>query len=130
MAPADLDQVAAIQQASPEAARWNPAEYLNYRSLVAECDGEIAGFAVVRDVAPGEMELLTLAVLPSLRRKGLARTLLRALPAGSDIYLEVRASNRIAQELYLSTGFRLIGRRPAYYEGPTEDAIVMLRQKC
>lgn len=130
MTAEDLVRVAIIQQASPEAASWEPAEYLKYRCVVAECGGEVAGFAVVHEVAPGEIELLNLAVLPSLRRQGVGRALIGAFPAGSDIYLEVRESNRIAQELYLSTGFRLIGRRPGYYEGPTEDAIVMLRQKC
>jgi len=131
MTPEDLDRVALIQQACPEAARWDPPDYLKYRGLVAELGGEIAGFAVVRDIVPGEIELLNLAVLPALRRRGVGGRLLSVLAAeGNDIYLEVRESNHIAQELYLSAGFRLIGRRPGYYESPPEDAIVMLRQKC
>jgi ribosomal-protein-alanine N-acetyltransferase len=43
------------------------------------------------------------------------------------VFLEVRPSNPVAQNLYRSIGFTEIGRRPRYYparEG-REDAIVM-----
>jgi len=41
------------------------------------------------------------------------------------IFLEVRESNLIAQNLYSSMGFMEAGRRPMYYSDTKEDAIVM-----
>jgi ribosomal-protein-alanine N-acetyltransferase len=41
------------------------------------------------------------------------------------VTLEVRASNKIAQELYKKFGFREVGRRLKYYSSDGEDAIIM-----
>jgi ribosomal-protein-alanine N-acetyltransferase len=43
------------------------------------------------------------------------------------VFLEVRASNAVARRLYRSRGFQPVGRRPAYYRQPTEDALVLAR---
>jgi ribosomal-protein-alanine N-acetyltransferase len=40
-------------------------------------------------------------------------------------FLEVRESNRPAQELYSRFGFQAVGKRPKYYRRPMESAIVM-----
>lgn len=40
-------------------------------------------------------------------------------------YLEVRASNAAAQELYRQLGFEVIGVRESYYQLPPEDALIM-----
>src|SRR5205814_1899853 len=48
---ADLEAVAAIQSASPEAAQWNVADYLNHEILVAISENSVAGFIVSRHVA-------------------------------------------------------------------------------
>ena len=63
----DLPAIAAIQQASPEAAQWSPEDYLGYDCLVAICNGAIAGFLVTRTLVPGEQEILNLAVAPGWR---------------------------------------------------------------
>jgi ribosomal protein S18 acetylase RimI-like enzyme len=60
----DLEGVEAIQSASPEAAHWKAADYLQYEFTVAICGGTVAGFLVWRRVAEGEAELLNLAVAP------------------------------------------------------------------
>lgn len=131
MTSGDLEAVALIQGSCPEAAQWDPAGYLHHESWVAEIGVAAAGFLVLRQTAPGEAELLNLAVSPDARRRGVARALLSRLPAGPvSIFLEVRESNVIAQRLYESAGFRVISRRPEYYQAPSEAAIVMLRQKC
>jgi len=78
-----------------------------------------------------EVRLMNLAVLSSVRRQGLARTLvIRALQTGVDqgavrAVLEVRASNMAAQSLYQGFGFRRIATRPSYYTNPNEDAVLM-----
>jgi ribosomal-protein-alanine N-acetyltransferase len=85
-------------------------------------------YALYRAVAD-EAELLRLAVLPEVRRQGHARTLLaegRRQLAGygcHTCFLEVRADNLPAIDLYESTGFHRIGRRPHYY-GPGGDALL------
>lgn len=128
----DLPAVAAIQQASPEAAQWDPADYLAYHCTVAICNNTIAGFLVTRTIAPGEMEILNIAVAPEFRRQGIARHLIShdtVLVAGT-VYLEVRASNQVARNLYKSIGFQEVASRPGYYSDPPETAIVMKFHSC
>jgi [ribosomal protein S18]-alanine N-acetyltransferase len=78
-----------------------------------------------------EVRLMNLAVLSSMRRQGLARTLVvHALQTGVDqgavrAVLEVRASNVAAQSLYKGLGFRQVSTRPSYYTNPSEDAVLM-----
>jgi len=123
----DLAAIAAIQAASPEAAQWDPAAYLGHDCLVGEINDRVVGFLVTRRVAPGESEILNLAVEPSGRRSGVARELLRDALARvqSAWFLEVRASNQAAIRLYERAGFARAGRRSGYYREPAEEAIVM-----
>lgn len=94
-----------------------------------------AGFALARGAAD-EAELLTLAVLPAWRRRGLGRALVEAALAwaaargATALFLEVGAGNAAALALYGGAGFATVGRRPAYYRRPSqasEDALVMRR---
>ena len=43
------------------------------------------------------------------------------------IFLEVRASNQVAQALYRKFGFESLGIRKNYYHEPQEDAVIMRR---
>src|ERR1043166_1063311 len=92
--PADLGEVAAIQEASPEAAQWPASDYFAYEFRVAVEYGRVVGFIVWRSVAADECELLNLAVGPEWRRNGIAKELLAALFASCrhTIFLEVRES--------------------------------------
>jgi ribosomal-protein-alanine N-acetyltransferase len=132
--PQDLAAVAAIQESSPEAAHWNPADYLQYDFRVCVHLGHVAGFLVARHVVPdeSEVELLNLAVAPEFRGKGLGRALLGDLLAtgGATVFLEVRESNQAARNLYKSTGFKEVNIRPQYYPDPPEAAIVMKFHSC
>ena len=130
--PADLPSVAAIQSASPGAAHWEVAEYLDHEFLIATVGNSIAGFLVSRTVAPSEREILNLAVAPEFRRRGVARSLFRAAIQGFHglIFLEVRESNQVAQQFYNSLNFMPITRREAYYDHPLEAAIVMKFHSC
>jgi len=128
----DLAAIAAIQAASPEAAQWQPADYLAQLLLVATSDAGTIGFVVARPVADGEFEILNLAVAPEFRRHGIARQLLDALLREycGSFYLEVRESNNVAQICYKSLGFQPVARRPGYYATPSEAAIVMKFHSC
>ena len=125
---ADLAAISEIQAASPEAARWDSADYLKHLCLVADMEGVAAGFFVGRQTAPGEHEILNLAVDPEHRRKGIARALLKsAMGAQQTWFLEVRESNRAAIACYKAAGLEVFGRREKYYGDPPEAAIVMRR---
>ncbi|HLY16056.1 MAG TPA: GNAT family N-acetyltransferase [Bryobacteraceae bacterium] len=123
----DLQALGRIQAASPEAAQWDVTGYLEYDCVVAVCGESIAGFAVARQVAQGESELLNLAVDPAFRRQGVARRLVGELRHGhpGTLWLEVRETNLNARNLYKSLGFIEAGSRPSYYSDSGEGAIVM-----
>lgn len=93
--------------------------------LLAEDDG----FLLAR-VAGGEAEVITLAVRPAARRRGLAaRLLARALRAcagagAAAMFLEVDTANAPALALYARAGFARVGTRRGYY-GPGRDAAVL-----
>jgi ribosomal-protein-alanine acetyltransferase len=127
---ADLEAIAAIEAGSPEAARWSPEHYLQYRCTVAESNGKAAGFLVTRQTAPGESEILNLVVAKHCRRQGVAgRLLAEALKsAPGEWFLEVRKSNIAAILLYERMGFTMVSERPEYYHQPIESAIVMKRR--
>ncbi len=135
MRPADLPDVMRIERQS----FGMPWQESTFRALMrrpsaslitAELDGAPVGFAVTW-FAADEAELGDLAVDPDRRGEGIGRALLtrsieEAKSRGSRaLYLEVRESNRIARALYESAGFEVVGRRPAYYSEPREDACVM-----
>jgi ribosomal-protein-alanine N-acetyltransferase len=86
------------------------------------------GFVAAR-VASDEAEILTLAVAPGARGKGLGRALLNAAIAEAQrrgakaIFLEVGRDNPAALALYAALRFANVGSRKGYYEG--RDASVL-----
>ena len=125
----DRAAIAAIQTVSPEASSWDP---FDYEVTVADLDGQVAGFLVSRRTAPDEIEILNLAVAPPMRRKGVARALVRGVleTLEGEAFLEVRESNANARKFYESIGFMAFARRPEYYSDPPETAIVMKLRSC
>ncbi len=91
-----------------------------------------AGGLLLGRVAADQAELLTFAVTPESRRRGIGRALLAAALAGAAargarvMFLEVSAANPAGLALYEAAGFRRLGRRRRYYEDGT-DAIVLKR---
>ncbi|MGC3872678.1 ribosomal protein S18-alanine N-acetyltransferase [Halomonas sp. GXIMD04776] len=86
---------------------------------------------------PFDAELQAIAVIPEVRRRGIAQALLERLVAEANCWnnerllLEVRASNQAAYKLYEKQGFKLDGRRRGYYrdlDGRWEDALLMSRR--
>jgi tRNA threonylcarbamoyladenosine biosynthesis protein TsaB len=118
---------------------WPPEDFARLMampgaiSVIAAVQDEPAGFALFRKAAD-EAEIITIATLPKARRRGVAKSLIdhhsRSLAAEgiASIFIEVAQSNEAAQALYRSCGFKIAGRRKAYYECPgggREDAIIM-----
>jgi ribosomal-protein-alanine N-acetyltransferase len=102
---------------------------------VVTADRPPIGFALGR-VNADEAELLTLAVDPSWRRRGLAWSLVETVGAhalahgATRLFLEVAEDNDAARALYAAGGFVAVGRRRGYYarrERPAMDALTMRR---
>ena len=108
---------------SHTASQWDPESYFDFEVAVAECQDQVCGFIVTRDLA-GEVEVLNLATAPENRRQGVATTLIDSIDS-EDIFLEVRESNVVARKLYEKLGFIVVGTRPEYYDDPVETAVVM-----
>ena len=84
-----------------------------------------------------EVHLLNITVCPEYQRQGLGRMMLQHLTDWSrergvhNLWLEVRASNLRAIEVYQAHGFTQEGLRKDYYPlqlGQREDAVVMSLQ--
>ncbi len=79
----------------------------------------------------GSADIQTIAVAPESRRSGLGRLIVRTLVneamkrGATEVFLEVRADNPAAENLYLSLGFEKIAVRTRYYQPDNVDAIVM-----
>ncbi len=95
------------------------------------------GFVLARRAAD-EAEILTLAVAPEHRRRGVGRALMRAAQealaerGARRLFLEVGEDNEAAVALYAGLGFTVAGRRPGYYQQPGRgagggDALLMVR---
>lgn len=93
-------------------------------------DSKVLGFAGSWLIA-SEGQITNVAVHPNSRGKGIGKYLMKKLifalknKGCTDITLEVRKSNIIAQNLYKSLGFKDEGIRKNFYEDNKEDAIIM-----
>jgi ribosomal-protein-alanine N-acetyltransferase len=97
--------------------------------------GHLVGFAASR-IAADEAEILSIAVSPNHRGRGLSRDLLLthlghlAGRGVSTVFLEVEENNQPARRLYDRTGFTVAGRRERYYKeanGVELNALIMRR---
>ncbi len=132
----DIQQVLEIERRSfptPWSERSFMAELLdNDRAyyLVARSEAVVVGYCGVWYLA-GEGHITNLAIHPHYRRHGLGWKLLAAIAAlieekgGNKLTLEVRMSNKGAQQLYREFGFTTAGVRPGYYQVEKEDALIM-----
>jgi [ribosomal protein S18]-alanine N-acetyltransferase len=136
--PEDAAALEAIAKLSPETAQWSLDTYARLcdqgqQAWVAESGGVLCGFLVGR-MAADEAEILNVAVDPAKRRSGIASALLNAALAdfrhagALTVFLEVRESNHAAIRFYENRGFAKTGRRPGYYQRPTEEAVLMMRE--
>ncbi len=99
------------------------------RYVVAECDGEILGYAGLWNIC-GSADIMNVGVLKECRRQGVGAALLEHLEEYCtneeifEINLEVRESNIPARSLYRKMGYEEISIRKGYYDGK-EDAVIM-----
>ena len=135
---ADLDQVLQIER-SAYGLPWTRGNFVD--SLAAGYLAEALTLEPARLIGyyialagVGEMHLLNLTVAPAQQRRRRARALLDALQQHCGerqlpkLWLEVRAGNARARQVYAARGFAEVGLRRGYYpahKGQREDAIVM-----
>jgi len=111
--------------------------------IVAEENGEITGYIMCRiEVGLSNMGLgglvrkghvVSIAVMPKSRRKGIATALIKAAITGmayykaKQIFLEVRVTNQAGIELYKKLGLE-VSRTISGYYSDGEDAYVMTKR--
>ncbi len=100
--------------------------------LFARAGALPAGFALALDLK-GECEILSLGVVPEMRRRGIGRALLAGICGEACrrgalfVILEGAADNMAAQALYTKFGFTTVSCRRKYYRrgGSFVDALVL-----
>ena len=94
--------------------------------------GLLVGYAISA-IQEESCHLLDLGVSPEWRRSGVGSELVAealadaATLGATEVFLEVRESNRAAQALYAGFGFAPGGRRNRYYPDTGEDALILTR---
>jgi ribosomal-protein-alanine N-acetyltransferase len=142
MIPLDIPVVSAMEKEIFKDDPWSVGQFkeevanngINRHYLVA-CDSQhqIIGWAGAMCAQEGaDTDVLTIAVDPDYRLRGIARHMLTSLidwaytKNSPTIFLEVEKNNQPAQALYISEGFEIISIRPDYY-GAGLDALVMTK---
>ena len=129
----DLDVQTFAMPWSKEALSYDILENDNAFVIVAEYEGEFAGYADIWTVLD-EADLNSIAVRVDFRRKGIGDAIMLAMiemlstSGVATINLEVRVSNMPAIKLYKKYGFNECGVRPGYYLDNGEDALIMKRE--
>ena len=137
--PEQIDAILAIEEAS-FTNPWTRVMYLaelenpgvSFCFTASDPAGRAVGFCSLWRVLD-ELHINNIAVLPDVRRSGVATALLNyVLAYGATLgarraTLEVRRSNEAARLLYERFGFTVAGVRRAYYTKPVEDALVLWR---
>ena len=104
-----------------------------YQAQLLMADATLLGYFVAMK-GVDEVHLLNITVAPDYQRQGWAQVMLDALALwargqGAEwLWLEVRAGNVRAIEVYEAHGYRRVGQRKNYYpsgHGQREDALVM-----
>jgi ribosomal-protein-alanine N-acetyltransferase len=116
---------------------WTSSLFLSELALrttrayfVARIGRDVVGYAGVM-MSFEDAHVTTIAVDPAWHRRGIATRLLVALTrealvrGAQHMTLEVRMSNKGAQNLYRRFGFAPVGVRKNYYPETNEDALVM-----
>ena len=134
---ASVEAVVAIERQA-YAHPWTPGNFLDslrsgYQAQLLVADTRLLGYFVAMK-GVDEVHLLNITVAPECQGEGWGQVMLDALVLWSRgqgaqwLWLEVRAGNERAQQIYERYGFRRVGERKGYYpgaQGRREDAVVM-----
>jgi ribosomal-protein-alanine N-acetyltransferase len=130
--PAHADALAAIHGTAFRATEAWSSAVIDSQLAQPGCFAllDAAGGMLLARITADEAEILTLAVAPAARRRGVGaalvdRAMQRAAAAGAGaMFLEVASGNQAARALYERAGFIRVGRRARYYPNGG-DALVL-----
>jgi ribosomal-protein-alanine N-acetyltransferase len=130
----DLESILQIENQSFPKSPYDWTTFLNLHYLYPETflvhvntisgqkEEQILGYVIFSH----DGHIISIAVLPQHRRKGIGAKLLRRVmkaPHIRKVWAEVRKSNQGAQSFYLKMGFQITDRVPNYYGN--EDALIV-----
>jgi [ribosomal protein S18]-alanine N-acetyltransferase len=136
MTVADIDDVFKIETIS-FSTPWSKEAFYNEltqnrfaKYIVIQYEDELVGYCGVWIVVD-EAHITNIAILPDFRGKKLGEMLLTKIMdearklGATTMTLEVRVTNKVAQNLYRKLGFQNGAVRKKYYTDNLEDALVM-----
>ena len=137
MTEAQLGDVVALEQQVYDHP-WTHGNFVDslragYHARLLIAESQLLGYFIAMK-GVDEVHLLNITVAPEHQGEGWGHVMLDALALWSRaeqaqwLWLEVRASNTRAQQLYERHGYRKVGQRRHYYpagRGKREDAVVM-----
>ena len=135
----DLGPALALDREAFGPDAWTVMDYAavfsenSVKKFTAVSGGKFAGFGASEwDREQNAVCLMTLAVRPEFRGRGIGSALLKAMEeafgTSSDVYLYVDIENETAVRLYRRAGYKQTGIIPSYYMNG-HDAIVMRNEK-
>ena len=142
MGTEDLNQVLSIER-NAHVSPWSRLSFeesltKEYLCRVVEHSNEVIGYSILCPVVD-ELHILNVVVAPQCQGAGIGHLLIQDLVTLANslklkkVFLEVRASNFIAQGLYEKWQFQRISIRKRYYSAPEnsdtnerEDAFIYL----
>ena len=135
----DIPAILALEADTLSAWSWEHLEDelqqpAGFQFVVRNTALEIIQAVLCGRIMADEAEILKLSVAESARKKGVGSQILDfvlnycSTKGVKNCFLELRASNTAARNLYEKRGFFRIGSRKNYYDEPVEDAILMQRE--
>ncbi len=135
--PEDVPEMAGIESLCDSYPAWGEKGLLSglqtpFSEIFVCVENGIAGF-IAGKILPPELQIEAVVVHPGRRRIGIGKLLVKhmlseaALKKCSQAQLEADETNMNAIRLYQSLGFKIVGRRPKFYNG-LRDALLMNRE--
>ena len=135
----DIPAILALEADTLSAWSWEHLEDelqqpAGFQFVVRNTALEIIQAVLYGRIMADEAEILKLSVAESVRKKGVGSQILDFVlnycrtKGVKNCFLELRASNTAARNLYEKRGFFRVGSRKNYYDEPVEDAILMQRE--
>lgn len=141
VSPADFEDLVKLENEIFGSQAWSASamladlEAVHTQYLVAFKDTELVGYAGLSSPAGSfQADINTIAVAESYRNQGLGTEIMQRLvematkSGAEQMFLDVRADNNSAIELYKKFGFEQIDTRKGYYKPEGVDALVMRKE--
>ena len=102
----------------------------NYKFYILKEKNKIVAYLILHNCYD-IYEIIKIAVEKNNRKRGFGEKIIKMAFNEIEIplFLEVRKSNLVAQNLYKKIGFEVVGERKEYYQDTGENAILMILNK-